>query len=71
MIWRSHPWRYFCEEKFDSNYASVTESVNILGSLHCLLLCHGKNCENHVFASTGHNSLIQTVKCSLFKEKFL
>ena len=69
MICRSHPLRYFCEEKFDLNYASVTASVNILGSLHCLLQCHGKNCE--LRTATGHNSLIQTVKCSLVKEKFL
>ena len=43
MICRSHPLRYFCEEKFDLNYASVTASVNILGYLQCLLQCHGKN----------------------------
>ena len=44
--------------------------IKVLDVYH-LLQYYSKNWENNILGSAVHNSLIQIVKCSLFKENFL
>ena len=45
--------------------------MKLFWDVYNLLQCHGKNCKKYIFGSTGHNSLIQKVTYSLFKENIL